>query len=370
MKKLKLNKVVMSISAVILLTFMGSFIWRSLQTDSTPVIANHKTSVQVEQARESEKITQITYNATLEPVEEGIVSSKATGEIVRILFEDGDQVVSGQALAELDDQDLRNQLNAAEIAVQKLEANLQTTQGDYDRTKVLFENGAVAQVDYENAVTSLKLVKADLETAKISRQSISAALESCVIRAPISGVMDEKNINIGQMISPGLIIAKVKNITSLYAVVQIKQQDINKIQIGQRATIRNEDSAAEGLVKALAVSADSLTRVFRCKIEVDNKNKLFHPGDYAKVAIISDQKAQMITLPLEALAGDEGNYFIMVDDTGIARRRSVTIGEIMDNNRLEIKSGVRNGESVIYTNINMLQDGDEIAVVSGQGENQ
>jgi len=369
MRHLKLKKNVMVISAVVLLTFIGIFIWRSLQTDSAPVIATHKTFVQVEQVKESEKITRITYNATLEPIEEGIVSSKEAGQVVRILFEDGDNVVSGQALVELDDQDLRNQLDSAEIAVQKLEANLETSQRGYDRTKVLFENGAVAQADYENAETSLKLVKADLETARISRQSIRASLESCVIRAPISGVMDEKNIHIGQMVSSGLTIAKVKNITSLYAIVQIKQQDINKVQIGQKATIRNENASAEGIIKTLGVSADPSARVFRCKIEVDNQNKLFHPGDYTRVEIISDQKAQMITVPVEALAGNEGNYFVLVNDKGIARRRSVDIGEIADN-RVEIKSGIQNGESVIYTNINTLQDGDEIAVVSGQGGNQ
>ncbi len=141
---------------------------------------------------------------------------------------------------------------------------------------------------------------------------------------------------------------------------------MNIIKLGQKAIITDNDTTLEGVVKSINVSADPSSRVFNCKVQVDNQNKLLHPGDYARVEITTDQKIPMITVPIEALAGDEGNYFIFINNNGIARQRSVTIGQTIKN-LVEIKSGVQNGDSIICTNVNTLQDGDGVLVFSEQG---
>ncbi|MDQ7096546.1 efflux RND transporter periplasmic adaptor subunit [Desulfosporosinus sp. PR] len=381
---MKKGKKIVAYCAVILIAFAGIRVYRSIGAVSPkPTIVNKKTSVQVQATEKAEIISGITYNATLEPYEEGIVSSMISGQVVQILFSNSDSVSKGQTLVVLDDKDLRNQLEVAEmtvqkdeITVQKMEASWESSQRDYDRTRALFENGAISKADYENAETSLKLAKANLESEKVTLesekvtlQSINNSLENCIIRAPISGVMDDKSVNLGQITSPGPILAKVKNISLLYAVVQVEQENVNNLKLGQKAIINNGNDSIEGVVKSIDVSADPSVRALNCKILVDNKHKLLHPGDYAKVEIPNEQKIQTMTIPLEALAGDEGNYYIFVNDKGVARRRSVTIGDTTQN-RVEIKSGVLYGDSVICTNVNTLQDGDEITVVSEQGGNR
>lgn len=353
-------------SVILLIIFTGFIVYRSKRQISTPTSVSNLTSVQVQRAKTVAIASGLTFKATLEPYEEGIVSSKLSGQVVRILFENGDAVEQGQALVLLEDKDLHSQLQTAEITVQKMEATLESSQQNYDRAKALFDNGAIAKADYDAAVTSLKLDQANLKSAQVTFQSINHSLESCVIRAPISGVLDNKSVKLGQMISPDLMLAQVKNISSVYAVIQVEQQNINHIKLGQKAIIIDRDASFEGIVKSINVSADPSSRVFNCKVQVDNQNKLLHPGDYARVEITTDQKISMITVPIEALAGDEGNYFIFINDNGIARQRRVTIGQTIKN-LVEIKSGVQNGDSIICTNVNTLQDGDGVIVFSEQG---
>jgi RND family efflux transporter MFP subunit len=354
-------------STVLLIVIVGFIVFKNNEdVPSQPAAIINKTSVQIQPAKAIEKELIISSKATIEPCEEGIVSSKLSGQVVRILFENGDAVEQGQALVLLEDQDLHSQLQTAEITVQKMEATLESSQQNYDRAKALFDNGAIAKADYDAAVTSLKLDQANLKSAQVTFQSVNHSLESCVIRAPISGVLDNKSVKLGQMISPDLMLAQVKNISSVYAVLQIEQQNVNIIKLGQKAIITDNDTTLEGVVKSINVSADPSSRVFNCKVQVDNQSKLLHPGDYARVEITTDQKIPMITVPIEALAGDEGNYFIFINNNGIARQRSVTIGQTIKN-LVEIKSGVQNGDSIICTNVNTLQDGDGVIVFSEQG---
>ena len=80
------------------------------------------------------------------------------------------------------------------------------------------------------------------------------------------------------------------------------------------------------------------------------------------------EKTEIITVPINALVGSEGNYSVFINDNGTAKKQKVTIGET-DENNVEITSGVKDGDEVICTNTSTLQDGNEIEVVSNENSN-
>lgn len=366
-----------------------------INKDNSKVTAvNSKTSVQVQQAKTIEKDSGASYKATLEAYEEGIVSSKISGKVAQILFENGKSVSQGDSLIVLDDTDIRNQLRSAEsqlkisqsqlssseLALQKLNIGVENAQRNYDRTKSLFEQGAVAKVEFENAETALKnsktdydsgkasieISKASIESAQVSIDNLQNSLNDMVIKAPISGVMDGKTVSLGQMASPGTVLAKVNNTSSVYAVIQVEQENIKNIQIGQKASVKingGDDKTYEGVINRIDASADPNARVFSCKILLDNKDNSLHPGVFAKAQILSSEKASVLVVPIEALGGNEGQYYVLVSDNGVAKKHKVTIGET-DKNMVEIKSGIKSEDKVICSNTSTLQDGDKIQVVS------
>lgn len=347
--------------------------------------ASNKLSVEIQKAKPLQKQSGMSYDATLEPCEEGIIGARMPGKVVRILFKEGEQVSQGTPLIVLDDQDIKNQLKiaesqlkAVEASLPKAEANVEFIQDNYDRSKTLFDQGAVPQVSLENAEAALKAAKADLESLKANIQvslagidNLKDTLANMVIRAPINGITDEKSVEVGQFVSPGFPLAKVKNTSLINAVMKISQDDLNLIKIGQKAQIMLNDSSAavsDGVIKFISLAANPSSRTFDCKVEVQNQDGRLRPGVYSKVTISNDDRRRtVLVIPIKALTGAEGNYSVFVVENSIARKRTVTVGDTYSD-VIEVKSGIKDGEDVICTNVGTLQDGDAISVISNRGE--
>jgi len=347
---------------------------QEIKTDSRNVV-----SVEVQTAKMRSVQAVISYKGTIEPKEYGIVSSKIAGRVTNIYFENGDKVEQGHPLIKLDDQDVRNQLNAArnqlsisEVTLQKSQINLDAVQLNYSRTKSLFDQGALAKVNLDNAQTSLdtaqsdlQLAKANVQSAKINVNSLNDQLENMIIRAPISGTIDEKNVYVGQYVTTqgsSTALAKVKSVSLVDAVIQIEQNDLSRIQICQAAFVKLENNQSfDGIVKSIDPSANPTSRSFDCKVELTNVDNSLLPGQYVTVDIPDYSVTEAITIPVNALMGSEDNYYIFIAEHDTAQKCPITIGKIF-NNTVEIKSGVKQGDNMITSNINMLQDGDKIKI--------
>ncbi|GEP63640.1 RND transporter [Clostridium beijerinckii] len=378
----------------------------SAKKAETTAVAVSKTTVEAQIAKAEEKSLGDSYKATLEAYQQGIVTSKIAAKVVAVSIENGQYVNAGDTIATLDDQDIQNsiktaqaqvevseqqvnstqqQLNSSQVTLQKLQILMDDAQRNYDRQKTLFDGGAISKTDLESSEKALNTSKADyssglasIESAKASIESSKASLEAqkvnlqkaqsdlanTVIKAPISGVISDKVLNVGQMASQGAALAKVNDISSVYATIQVPQEKITGVKIGQAATITvdGNDKTYDGTIEAMDSAADATTRVFNCKVKIDNGDKSLLPGIFGKVQLISEEKAQVITVPISALAGNEGDYSVFLNDNGIAKKQKITIGETNENN-VEITDGIKEGDQVICTNISTLQEGSEVDAI-------
>jgi multidrug efflux pump subunit AcrA (membrane-fusion protein) len=377
------------------------------KTVQTTAVTESKTAVEVQTVKKAAKNSGDTYKASLEAYQQGVITSKISAKVLSVSVENGQYVNQGDTIAILDDQDIQNniksaqaqlqineqqvnsaqqQLNSSQASLQKLKILMDDAQRNYDRQKALFAGGAISQSDFETAQKSLNTAKADynsgeasIETSKASIETSKASLEAqkvtiqkyqsdlanTAIKAPISGVISDKALNLGQMASQGTVLAKVNDIASVYATIQVPQEKISNVKIGQAATVTVEgsDKTYNGTIQTMDAAADATARVFNCKIKIDNSDKSLLPGIFGKAQLISGEKMEIITVPINALVGSEGNYSILINENGKVKKQKVTIGET-DENSVEITSGIEDGDQVICTNTGSLQDGDAIEVVS------
>lgn len=378
---------------------------KSFQLTETNV---NRVSVKVVKASMDMVTSGTSFKASLEASEEGDISNKTAGKVIQVLFQNGQAVSSGQVLAKLDDTDVRNNIKASEaqlaaaqaqlkaaestassaqLSVNKPQIDLETAQNNYDRTKALYEQGAATKVDYENAQAQLQTAESALESARASAQSSSIStetqraniqtaqtnldntkesLQNTVITAPTSGVITGKNINVGQYISSGTALGKIETISPIYAVIDIRESDLSYVKLGVKAKFKLADDNLkeyEGVVKNIDTAADSDSRVFKCKIQIYNKEGKLKPGVFGNVKITINKTKKAVTVPLKAIGGTEENYYIFLNNNGVAKKQNITIGEI-DEDKVEIKSGVQAGDSVICTNTGTLQAGDAVKAVS------
>ncbi|AQS04151.1 efflux RND transporter periplasmic adaptor subunit [Clostridium beijerinckii] len=380
----------------------------SKNTTTTAATAT-KTSVDVKEAKTEDKTLGDIYKATLEAYQQGIITSNTSAKVLTVSIENGQYVNQGDTIATLDDQDIQKNiksaqsqveqyeqqinvqeksLNSAQVSMESLQINVDDAQRNYDREKALLDKKAISQTDLESYEKTLNTAKASynsglasIETAKANLESAKASLESqkvtlanyqtdlnnTIIKAPISGVVSDKSLYVGQMASSGSTIAKINDISSVYATIQVPQEKISSIKIGQAATITfdGSDRTYDGTVQNINLSADTTARVFNVKVQIDNSDKSLLPGVYAKVELASAEATQVITVPVNALVGNEGDYSVFINDNGTAKKTKITIGETNGNN-VEVASGIKDGDQIICSNTSTLQDGTEISVVTNE----
>ena len=390
------------IFAVVIIAVIGAIVVKNNIASSAKktkvAVTVSKTAVEVQSAKVVQKNSSDTYKATLEASEQGIINSKISSRVISISVENGQYVNAGDTIVTLDAQDIQNnieasqsqlkvteqQLNSAQVSLKKLKINLDDANRNYDRQKTLYEKGGISKADfeavektfnnaqayYEAGNVSIQTAEANIEMQKVNIANLQDNLNNTMIKAPISGVISDKSVNIGQMASQGTALAKVNNISSVYATIQIPQDKINNVKVGQVATVTLEgsDKSYNGTVQNIDLSADTTSRVFNCKIKIDNSDNTLHPGVFAKVDLFNDQKIEIITVPINALVGSEGDYSIFINDNEIAKKQKVTIGET-DANNVQITAGIKDGDQIICTNTSTLQDGNEVEVVSNENNN-
>ena len=197
LKVLVSRKKTMIAAIVLIVVILFAFkVFAAEKTEES--VQDNIVTVEVEEAKMMDSMAGLSYKADLEAAEDAIVSSNVSGKITQVLFEDGDKVTQGQALAYLDDKDLQNQLKTAKIDLNKLQLELASEQGNYNTAKELYANGALSKNDYEDAELKYKTVLANVELKRVDIQDISNSLNDCVIKAPITGEVGGKNISLGQ----------------------------------------------------------------------------------------------------------------------------------------------------------------------------
>ena len=408
MKKARKILIYALVVAVLLVgTFIVKFISSNSKTDNV-MASENKLSVEVYKTELKNRMSGDTYKSTLEAYEQGIISSKISAKVTKVVVENGQYVNEGDTIAVLDDQDIQNsiktataqlevnekqvnsaeqQLNSTQTSLEKLKINVDDAQRNYDREKALFDAGAVSQseldasekalntskADYNSGQANIEISKASIESAKASVEAQKVNIEklqndlnNVVIKAPISGVISEKNVNVGQIINKGAVLAKINDISYVFATIQVPQEKINDIKVGKPAEVTLEDNNTvhNGTLDSIDLSGDSTLRVFNCKIKMENSNKELLPGEYAKVNFSNtENNNKVITIPVSSLAGSEGDYYVFINDNGVASKVAVDIGDA-DENNVEIISGVKEGDEIICTNMSSLKDGCKIDVIS------
>lgn len=388
-------------------TFIVKFISSNSKTDNV-MASENKLSVEVYKAELKDRMSGDTYKSTLEAYEQGIISSKISAKVTKVVVENGQYVNEGDTIAVLDDQDIQNsiktataqlevnekqvnsaeqQLNSTQTSLEKLKINVDDAQRNYDREKALFDAGAVSQseldasekalntskADYNSGQANIEISKASIESAKASVEAQKVNIEklqndlnNVVIKAPISGVISEKNVNVGQIINQGAVLAKINDISYVFATIQVPQEKINDIEVGKPAEVTLEDNNTvhNGTLDSIDLSGDSTLRVFNCKIKMENSKKELLPGEYTKVNFSNtENNNKVITIPVSSLAGSEGDYYVFINDNGVASKVAVDIGDA-DENNVEITSGVKEGDEIICTNMSSLKDSCKIDVIS------
>jgi HlyD family secretion protein len=397
------------------------------------VLGDNDKSIEVEIAKANEITIVETVSATgkIQPEIEVKISSEVSGEIIALPVKEGQVVKKGDLLVKINPDLYTSGLNRSvsnysgtKAGLSQADASFKEAQANYNRNKTLFEKGIISRSDWDKAIASFEVAKASKQTAYYNVQSANATVKEAkdnlgrtTIYAPADGTISMLNVELGERVlgtqqMTGTEILRVANLNNMEVEVDVNENDIVKINIGDETKIQVDaylKKEFKGIVTSISNSASSTTTAdqvtnFKVKVRILKESYMdliegkpatyspFRPGMTATVDIITTRKENVIGIPISSVViksdttatskieivdekeGDKVKtksdkklecVFVKVGDK--AKIRIVKTG-IQDDTNIEILSGLKKGDEVItgpYVTVSKdLNSGDKVKINS------
>ncbi len=285
------------------------------------------------------------FTGTFEANKEVKINADVQGKILRIYVQEGAHVRKGQNLIKLDDQLLRLQLKTINTQIEGLEA-------DVNRYTILSEADAIQGVKLEKTLLGLK-------TAKIQRETLRATIAKTTIRAPFSGIVTKKMMEIGAFAAPGMPLLIVTEISNLKFTINVAEHEMGLFKMGESYDIladRYPELELKGKVSLIG-SKGNMGNSFPVEFTLINTpDEKLKSKTFGKVAVNITDDVSSILIPASAIIGSNIQPQVYLVVNGKAKLQNVTVSSRV-NGKAVIESGVKEGDVIISAGFINLFDG-------------
>lgn len=341
----------------------------------------------------------LTLSGAFRPYQQVDIHAKVAGYIQHIYVDVGDKVKEGQVLAVLEIPELTAQVLGAEATIKRSEDSIHRAKSEvqsaessyaaahfaYTRLKQASEArpGLIAEQELDDALAKDQEAQAQVESAKAafsesqselavsqaSRKQLAAMEAYTKITAPFAGVITNRYADTGALIQAGtssntqaMPVVQLAEWSKLRLVVPVPESAVPQIRLGSSVQVRVAalNRTFEGKVARFADALDQQTRTMETEIDVENRDGALVDGMYAETTLVLNHKNDALTIPIEAMERDgEGANVLLVDGSDRIQERQIKLGE-EDNDRIEVLSGLSNGDEVVIGNRSQFRAGEKV----------
>ena len=328
--------------------------------------------------------------------EEVMLSSEVIGKVSELYVEEGDRVSIGQLLLQVDDKNFIAGLEQSEAAVrinsidiERQQVRIENLRRQFARSQSLHERNMIGDDEFDNVRNQLDLAIIDLKSseerftqANAQLDQVNDQLSKTKILSPIDGLITSLDIKVGETAIasatniPGSSLMTIANPESIYTEVLVDEADVATVEIGQRVeivAIAYPDQPMQGVVRYIANTAKIAPGrqglSFTVKIDItDAGDVVLRPGMSSRAEIFTRQDQEVAAVPIQAIIFEEdraelrSEYFIFVNDGGIARKTKIEVG-ISDDEYQELVSNIDDNIEIIVgpdQELRRLLEGDRI----------
>jgi len=310
------------------------------------------TNVEVQTVHPTVLEEYLTLTGHTESMYDVILASELGGTVMKLHADRGDRVSRGQVLAKVS-------ADMYEAQLAEAQANLRLKQAGLKKAKTLYERGSIssmqrlqAQVEHDAAEANAKLAESRLERA--------------IIKAPFSGMIDDRFADRGEMVSPGGQLFRLVNRGKMKIKSELAELDVSTFHPGSAAEVHIDafpDMVFQAKLVYVAASAHQASRTFPCEFELDNPKELIRGGMMVRIHVLKDTHQDVLVLPQTALVETETGKNVFVLEGENVRKRNVTPGA-SNSGMVIVASGLNPEETVIVTGQRDLVDGQQVRVTS------
>lgn len=293
----------------------------------------------------------------LEPIRTVGVNSQLSGILLSLKAEEGHRVRQGDVLAEIDARELEAQARSAE-------ASLKFAQSTVERSEQLYKQQIIT-------IAELERDRASFESAKASSEQLKTRLGYAKVLAPISGIITDKRIEAGDIVSSSTRLFTVADVSTLVTRIQVSELEVSTLKSGDVVPLSVDalgGMKVDGHIRRVFPSADSATRLVPVEVALSGRQlEGLRPGYTVRATLSLDRRDDALLIPSRAVSGPAGARAVYVVKGGQIERKAVRVGSDMAG-QSEILEGLHEGDSVITSGSSMLREGGKARVVEPLGD--
>jgi RND family efflux transporter MFP subunit len=286
------------------------------------------------------------WEGVVEAVDRATLSAQTGGRVVELPYDVNDHVEAGAVVVRFTDVEQRSGRRQAEAAVAAAQAAASAADADQQRIAAVFARGLLPRADLDQVTARRDAARAQLETARAALRGSGEQFDYTVIRAPFSGILTERHVEIGETVQPGQPLVSGLSLSRLRVVVDIPQGDIAAVRREQRASVLLVDgNEIEASTVVVFPYADPTAHSAQVRLELPEADTGLQPGMTVRAAFVLGER-EAIRVPQSALLkrGEVTAVYVVTDD-GAVRLRQLRIGE-RDGQQVEVIAGLAAGERV------------------------
>ena len=299
------------------------------------------------------------------------IQPQVSGRIVKIHFTDGANLKVGDLLFTIDPRPYQAQLNQAEANLAQAAAALELARVNFARVENLNDPRAVSRQDYDTKKNAVALAEAGVRQNRAAVESARLNLEYCTIRSPINGRAGQRQVDVGNVVSPnnGSLLV-IQRLDPIYADFTITEKDLSSVQRNMasrtlKAEVRLPDddgSPRQGTLTFVDNSVQEGTGTVKLRATLANGDRRFWPGRFANIRLILATQQQAVLVPAAApQMSAKGPFVYVVKRDATAELRPVTPGQ-RQGDLIVINNGLKAGERVVVQGQLGVTPGGKVAI--------
>ncbi|GAB6043532.1 efflux RND transporter periplasmic adaptor subunit [Endothiovibrio diazotrophicus] len=294
------------------------------------------------------------FDGVVEAINRTTVSAETNGRVEEILFDVDDYVTKGTVILRFRDTDQRAGLAQAEATLNETEARFKEADSEYRRVVDLLKKDLAAQSAMDKAEAALKAARARLDAARAGVEQAREQLEHTVVRAPYSGIVTERHVELGEVANPGQPLMSGISLERLRVAAQVPQRLIEAVRLHGKARVEVSRGEADDRT-AISIPAEGLTffphsdpqtHTFTVRVQLPEGQQGLYPGMFVKALFVTGEVKRLVVPESAVVRRGEVSAVYVVGEDGAPRLRQVRLGRFDDRCGRVVLAGLEEGEPV------------------------
>jgi RND family efflux transporter MFP subunit len=324
---------------------------KAIEEKNTNNVVQKVFPVTAAMVRDTQVTSELSLVGTIMANNEVNVTSETNGRITKCNISVGQSVSAGSVLFVVDDELRLSQMRTAEAQFDK-------ARKDSSRSAILLREKTLPPAQWDQVELQYRMAEQQLVMAR-------RAFNDTRIKAPINGIVSARYADVGATVNnmqSGSVVATIVDVSSLKVRILVAEKDVVRLRVGDRVRVTSElypNEEFQGTIASVSEKGDE-AHTYAVEVRMPRTTKL-KPGMFARVGFSHREQRSSLVIPRESIVGSISDARVFVINDNIVQLRPVVLGADINGN-LEVRSGLKAGERVVTSGLNMIKDGASVRV--------